>query len=203
MKKALLGLVLAASTVGAMGAANAATVYAGAVVETTPGTRPIDPAPVDYIGPDRYTPTNILGAPDAYFYSLGKGGSIVLDFLQMVQSPGKVIEVTFNRISGGRGLESFDIFVSATMDFLNPKVASFDNNFGNPGPRGLTYSFAFDAEDFRYVKLVDTTPKSSRSPDGADIESIGFSPVPVPAAGFLLGGALFGLGALRRRAKKA
>lgn len=203
MKKVLLGLALAAGTLGAVGAANAATVYAQSVVEVTPGVRPVTPAPVDYVGPNRYTPENILGAPDETFYSLGKGGSIVVDFGQLVRSPGTAIEVTFNRLAGGLGLESFDIYVSATLDFLGAAVASLTNEFGSPGPRGLTYSFTFDSADFQYVKLVDTTPADSRSPDGIDIESIGFSPVPVPAAGFLLGGALLGFGALRRRAKKA
>ena len=204
MKKVLLGFALAVSTVGAVGAANAATVYAKSVVETTPGTRSVEPAPVDYTGPDRYTPENILGAPDETFYSLGKGGSIVLDFGRSVRSPGTAIEVTFNRKSGGPGDESFDIFVSATLDFLGAAVASLTNEFGASGPRGLTYFLTFLSDDFQYVKLVDTTPSSSRSADGIDIESIGFAPVPVPAAGLLLGGALLGAGALRRRkAKKA
>lgn len=204
MKKVLLGLALAAGTLGAVGAANAATVYAQSVVEVTPGVRPVTPAPVDYVGPDRYTPENVLGAPDSTFYSLGRGGSIVLDFGRLVRSPGTAIEVTFNRVAGGIGLESFDIYVSATLDFLDAAVASLTNEAGTPGPRGLTQMISFGNASFQYVKLVDTTPASSGSPDGIDIESIGFSPVPVPAAGLLLGGALLGAGALRRRkAKKA
>lgn len=162
MKKVLLGLALAAGTLGAVGAANAATVYAQSVVEVTPGVRPVTPAPVDYVGPNRYTPENILGAPDETFYSLGKGGSIVVDFGQLVRSPGTAIEVTFNRLAGGLGLESFDIYVSATLDFLGAAVASLTNEFGSPGPRGLTYSFTFDSADFQYVKLVDTTPQATQ-----------------------------------------
>jgi hypothetical protein len=185
MKIILFGLLLAT---GVAGAAAAAPVYPVAVVSTDQnGT---------VVAPDRSNPNAVIGAADGVFYSLGLGGNMVLDFGQQVGSPGMVAEVTF-RLEGY--IEKMEIYVSSTLDFLAGAVATVSNqSAGLPG--GAVVSFSSDP--FRYVKLVDISPVV-KGRDGFDVDSISFSPVPVPAAGLLLGGALFGLGALRRRAKKA
>jgi len=199
MKKILLGLVLAsAGFVGFTGAAHAAPVYAQSVVEATAVPMTDDGDTVASIDPSRTDPNAVIGPADGVFYSLGFGGYLVLDFGSgLVTSPGAVTEVTF-RLEGY--LEKMQVFVSKTLDFLEPAVATISNQVaGLPGGT----SFSFTTDGFRYVKLVDISPSGSGPRDGFDIDSISFTPVPVPAAGLLLGGALAGLGALRRRSKKA
>ena len=185
MKNILFGLLLAT---GVAGAAAAAPVYPVAVVNNDQnGT---------VVAPDRSDPNAVIGAADGIFYSLGLGGNLVLDFGEQVGSPGMVTEVTF-RLEGY--IEKMEIYVSSTLDFLAAAVATVSNqSAGLPGGAVVTFS----SDPFRYVKLVDISP-AVKGRDGFDVDSISFSPVPVPAAGLLLGGALFGLGALRRRAKKA
>lgn len=185
MKNILFGLLLAT---GVAGAAAAAPVYPVAVVSNDQnGT---------VVAPDRSDPNAVIGAADGIFYSLGLGGNLVLDFGEQVGSPGMVTEVTF-RLEGY--IEKMEIYVSSTLDFLAAAVATVSNqSAGLPGGAVVTFS----SDPFRYVKLVDISPVV-KGRDGFDVDSISFSPVPVPAAGLLLGGALFGLGALRRRAKKA
>jgi hypothetical protein len=188
MKKLILGAVLATACFA--GAASAAPVYAVAVVSNNQNATPV---PVD-----RSNPNAVMGPADGIFYSLGLGGNLVLDFgPDMVTSPGFVSEVTFKL---AHYIESMQVFVSKTLTFSNPSVATVTNQTaGLPG--GATFSF--NTSSFRYVKLVDTSPVFAGR-DGFDVDTISFSPlpVPVPAAGLLLGGALFGFGALRRRGQK-
>ena len=192
MKKVLLGLALAT---GLAGAAAAAPIYPVAVVSNDQnGTGAA-------IASNRSDPTVLFNAYNDgdQFYALGLGGNLVLDFGSLVSGLGTVIEVTFSRLNVY--IETMDIFVSTTTTFSDPAVASVVNG-GAQGPEG--FSFLVNSS-FQYVKLVDTSgpiPGETRL-DGFDLAEISFSPVPVPAAGFLLAGGLFGLGALRRRAKKA
>lgn len=193
MKKTLLGLALAfaAST----GAANAAPVYAQSIVSWDQNG--------NVVAPDRSDPESVKGAADGVFYSIGKGGNLVLDFgVGLVKSPGSIFEITF-RLKNYP--ESVSIFVSKTLDFSSAEVKSVSNAIAAwpQNPNGATLTFSTAA--FRYVKLVDTGRKNAGEAglDGFDVDSISFSPVPVPAAGLMLAGAVAGLGALRRRAKKA
>lgn len=184
MKNIFFGLLLAT---GIAGAAAAAPVYPVSVVSNDQN---------GIYDPARSDPNAVIGPADGVFYSLGLGGNLVLDFGEQVGSPGMVTEVTF-RLEGY--IEKMEIYVSSTLAFLDAAVATVSNqSAGVPG--GAVVSFSSDP--FRYVKLVDISPVVVGR-DGFDVDSISFSPVPVPAAGLLLGGALFGLGALRRRAKKA
>jgi hypothetical protein len=187
MKKTLLGLALAfaAST----GAANAAPVYAQSIVSYDQnGT---------VVTADRSDPEAVKGAADGVFYSLGLGGNMVLDFGSgFVKAPGNVSEITF-KLEGY--IEKVRVYVSKTLDFTGAESVLVSNQqAGLPGGVSLTFA----ASSFRYVKLVDLSPKGYNR-DGFDVDSISFSPVPVPAAGLMLAGAVAGLGALRRRAKKA
>jgi hypothetical protein len=188
MKKVLLGVALA--TAGIVGQANAATVYAESIVSFDQnGT---------VVSVDRSDPEAVKGAPDGVFYSLGLGGNLVLDFGSglRVTSPGRVTEVTLRLTNY---IERMSIFVSNSLVFSDPAVATISNQAaGLPG--GTTFSFVSDY--FRYVKLVDFSPVVARR-DGFDVDSISFTEVPVPASGLLMGAALFGLGAMRRRNKKA
>ncbi len=185
MKKTLLSLALA--TAAFAGAANAAPVYPVAFVSADQnGTT---------VAADRSDPTVLF---DAYndgdqFYSLGLGGNLVLDFGSNLYGIGKIIEVTFKL---AHYVETATVYVSNSTTFSGGPVASVVNADAQGG-----YSFTVSTP-FRYIKLVDTSPVVAGR-DGFDVAEVSFSPVPVPAAGLMLAGAVAGLGALRRRAKKA
>lgn len=135
---------------------------------------------------------NALGAADGVFYELGRGGEIVLTFGTLFTSPGKVWEVTFG--STQNHPESADLFGS--VDGTNyVSIGSIDNTTAKGG--GV---FTFTGK-FNYLKFADTTTFAGSN--GFDIDSVSVAAVPVPAAGLLLGGALAGFAALRRRASKA
>lgn len=183
MKAFFLGLAAAA---GMAGVASAATVYPISVVSVdSNGT---------VLASDRSDPAAAWDGDTSTFYSLGVGGSIVLDFgIGGVTVPGSVTEVTY-RPDGY--YEAVYIYVSDTLDFSEPAVG-YVTNQGD-----LTTTLSFSTDSFRYVKLVDNSSRGYNR-DGFDLAEISFSAVPVPAAGLLLGGALLGFGAVRRRGKKS
>lgn len=183
MKKFMLGLTLA---LGVAGAASAAPVYpVAALLADQNGT---------IVAPERSDPTAMFDGDMTTFYSLGLGGSVVLDFGKLVAAPGMIAEVTF-RLAGY--LERVIISVGLAADGPFTQVATLSNAAAQGGA-----TVSFNSDPFRYVKLLDNSPVRAGR-DGFDVAEISFSAVPLPAAGLLLGGALFGLGALRRRAKKA
>ncbi|MBL4930072.1 hypothetical protein [Fuscibacter oryzae] len=178
----LKSLVLAAALL-APAASNAAPIYADSVVSYNKGLFKKTLAGRDY-------PTAALGAEDGLFVSLGIGGSIVLSFAQPFRAVGKIFEVTFN--DPKKQPEFADVYVGDGTTWT--LIASLKNY--------LATTFAAKGV-FTQIKIVDTTPKKGKSFDGFDIDAVSVSPVPVPAAGLLLGGALLGLGSLRRRGKRA
>jgi hypothetical protein len=176
----LKSLVLAAALV-APAAVSAAPIYADSVVSYTPGVFKKTLA-------GRSDPTAALGAEDGSFVSLGLGGSIVLAFAQPFKAVGEIFEVSFN--DKKKHPESADVYVGNGTSWT--LVASIKNY--------LATTFSASGY-FTQIKIVDTTTKGP-SFDGWDLDAVAVSPVPVPAAGLMLGGALLGLGSLRRRAKR-
>lgn len=163
-------------------AVQAAPIYATSVVDYDKGT-------FKKVLADRQDADAALGAADGKFVSLGLGGSIVLAFAQPFKAIGQVVEITYN--DKKKHPESADVYGYDGAAWV--LIASMKNYL----------STSFSAEGvFTLLKIVDTTKKGP-SFDGFDIDAVSVSPVPVPAAGLLLGGALAGLGSLRRRAKKA
>jgi hypothetical protein len=174
-KSLALASVLAVSAA----TAQAAPIYATSVVSFTQGS-------VEKVVAGRSDPTKALGANDGGFVSLGFGGELVLGFSQPFRAIGQVFEITFN--DPRRHRESADLFVG------NGGAWTFVGSLQN------TLSLAFNAAGtFTQLRLVDTSNASGATFDGFDVDAVSVSPVPVPAAGLLLGGALVGLGALRRR----
>lgn len=173
-----------ALSLSAAAASHAAPIYATSVIDYTPGY-------FKKVEAGRSNADAALGAEDGSFVSLGFGGSIVLGFSQPFRAIGNVFEVTFNNKS--RHKESADIFGSAD-GVVWVLLASLKNH--------ISTSFSA-AGIFTQLKIVDTSNKNGASFDGFDVDAVSVSPVPVPAAGLLLAGGLFGLGALRRRARKA
>ena len=163
-------------------AGHAATFYASEVVSFTPG--------VFYdVWPGRDDATSALGAADGDFVSLGIGGEIVLSFGTDFHAGGLIYEETYGARYNHD--ESADIYASAdgvTWDLIssvsNGSVATAYDITG-------TYSL---------LKIVDTSSTTGGTFDGFDLDAISVT-APLPAAGLLLGGALFGTGLLRRRNK--
>ena len=176
----LKSFVLAAALL-APAASNAAPIYADSVVSYNKGVFKKALAGRDY-------PTAALGAEDGLFVSLGLGGSIVLSFAEPFRAIGKVFEVTYGNPRFQP--ESADVYVGNGTTWT--LVASIKNY--------LATTFAAKGK-FTQIKIVDTTTHNS-SFDGWDLDAVAVSPVPVPAAGLMLGGALLGLGSLRRRVKR-
>lgn len=181
--KALILAAVAATAVS--GAASAATIYATSVDSFTPGPRTL-------VDPDRLNTANALGASDGKFLSLGFGGEVVLSFGQSFGSPGNVTEITFNRPIPP---ETADIYVGDGINWVLIGSAA------NSAPDGVN-SFTFTGY-FSKVKIIDTStnPGNHFLADGFDVDSVGVSPVPVPAAGLLLAGGLGLLGARKLRRK--
>jgi hypothetical protein len=175
-------LAAAAALALTTSAVQAAPIYATSVVSFTQGA-------VKRVEPGRADATAALGAADGSFVSLGFGGTLVLAFDAPFRAIGQVFEVTFNNKAAHK--ESADIYFG---DGVTWSLATSLKNH-------LSTSFSLSGI-FTQVKIVDTTGKKGASFDGFDVDAVAVSPVPVPAAGLLLGGALFGLGALRRRSKR-
>jgi len=182
-KTSVAAALIVAATMGS--AASAATIYATGIDWTNNGT----------VGSsnNRDNKLNALGAPDGQFMSLGLVGAADFTFGQDFISRGTVWEVTFG--TRASYLETAEVLLSYQgSNFV--KVA----DIGNASASGSNFTFNGRWDTLR---LVDTTPGSSPSTDGYDVDAVGVSPVPIPAAGFLLLGALGGLAAMRLRRKAA
>lgn len=147
--------------------------------------------------PSRDALSNVnIGTGDGAFYSLGLGGSATFEFDRLYWGSLSVFEVTYN--SRRNYMETADVFLGRGGTFTS--AGSIDNQ-GAVGLSTLDFAGGFDA-----VRFVDTTPfmsdsASARRGDGFDIDAISVesSVIPLPASVLLLGGALAGLGAWRRR----
>ena len=171
--------------------ASAAVVYADTVVDATPGTNTGVNQPSS-----RYVQANALGSEDEAFYSLGLGGEITLGFGQTFSGSHTITayEVDYD-VNPNYG-ESIDVFalIGGTATFVGSLV-----NFEAQTGAGLTYTGTFDS--LRFVDTTSTVFTNSPSFDGFDLDAVGVSAVPVPAAGILLLGGLAGVagfGRLRR-----
>lgn len=140
------------------------------------------------VAADRSIGANALGATDGNFYSLGIKGSIVLDFGRLVGGQGVVTEVTYKPIN-------YDEYANLYTSLDGVTWTLLAKSFNVVAVNGEAVT---STSNFRYLKLVDASTKG-RGRDGFDIDSVGFAPVPLPAAGLALAGGLAGLAALRRR----
>lgn len=193
MKSALAGCAILVS--GA--AAQAATYTASAVIADQTSYGVCTSSAGTCSADDRKTVTNVLGATDEAFYSLGKGGILTVGFDLPVFAKGATVvieEVTFNGPFRTGHFEAMDLY--SVMDGVMSLVTTVYNT-----SKTATVSIA---ESFQYLRLVDVTAREygkTSSFDGYDIDSITLTPhpVPVPAAGLMLMGGLAGLAMLRRR----
>ena len=90
-------------------------------------------------------------------------------------------------------LETAEVWGGAAGSFT--KIAEITNSMETIA---LSFSGIFDT-----LRIIDTSPVIlGRGRDGFDIDSVSVSPVPLPAAGVLLAGALAGVAGLRRVRRK-
>ncbi|MEM1077519.1 MAG: VPLPA-CTERM sorting domain-containing protein [Pseudomonadota bacterium] len=189
---ALIGAALAVST------ASAATMSAG------PGgfdggfatTITYDDAAARGTVNNRDNPLNALGATDGNFFEIGLGSTVEFQFGTLFQGSGTVVEVTFGNPANHP--ESVEIFAGIAGDessFVAVDQVSVSNTNAQ-GPAGVSFTFAGGPYDT--LRFTDTTV-SNAATGGFDIDAVSVSPVPLPAGLLLLGTAMAGLGAMRRR----
>ena len=188
----MLNRILAAGAVLTLsaGMASAAVVYAGTVIDATPGTNIKANQPSS-----RYVQANALGAEDESFYSLGLGGEITLGFGRTFSGSHTITAYEVNYDINPNYGESIDVFAllggAAT---LVGSLVNFDTQTG----AGLNYTGTFDS--LRFVDTTSTVFANSPSFDGFDLDAVGveIAPVPLPAAGLLLFSGLAGVAGFRR-----
>ncbi|WP_424969427.1 VPLPA-CTERM sorting domain-containing protein [Dinoroseobacter sp. S76] len=189
---ALVGAVLAGST------ASAATVTEG------PGgfdngyatTITYDDAAARGTLNGRDNALNALGAVDGQFFEIGLGSTVDLTFGARFLDGGTVVEVTFG--DPANHPESVEIFAGIAGDassFVAIDQVSISNADAQ-GPVGVSFTFA--GGPYNTLRFTDTTV-TNLATGGFDIDSVRVSPVPLPAGLLLLGTAMAGLGAVRRR----
>jgi hypothetical protein len=139
------------------------------------------------------------------FYSLGFGGTLLLEFTpDFLGGPntGTVVEVT--NIGSGT-VESANLWVSTSFNSVDLTGFTFVTNIDNTddgGDRRNTTLVDIPAGSWTYLALVDT---SSNSEDGFDVDALSIVPggasteIPLPASVLFLLSGLGALAAVRRR----
>jgi len=145
---------------------------------------------------DRDNPLNALGATDSNFFELLVGETVTFTFGSLFTSPGNVVEVTFGNVDNF--FESADIFVGNLGDGM-PFVEVNENPIENSDAQGpVGFDFTFDGT---FDALRITALSSPNGTNGFDIDSVRVSPVPLPAAGWMLVVGIGGLVVMRRKPK--
>lgn len=148
---------------------------------------------------DRDDINNALDNDLSSFFELGYNAVVDFTFGQLFQGPGHIIEIT--------GIPNFDPSWKEAIKIEVGRNGVFTTAEPNPyfntdayNKVAFTFTGVFDT-----LRLTDVTPtfgslKANAGPTGGfDVANISVAPVPVPAAGLLLIGALGGIAALGRR----
>ncbi len=191
--------LLASALLITPGMANAATVTAGAGGFddgwATQITYDDDPS-LRGSSNDRDNPLNALGATDGKFFSIGLNSEVVLTFGTDFDTSTTVWEVTFGNVSTyPEEVEVYAGLVGGGFEFVGTILNNVAQGGATLALTGLT------GTRFDRLKLVDIS-SNPPSPDGFDIDSVRVTPVPLPAAAWLFGSALVGVGIIGRRKKR-
>ena len=144
---------------------------------------------------DRDNPLNALGATDGDFFEIGYATEVILTFGTLFSGSGAITEVTFGDAAAWPETVAIFVGMLGGSDW-NPVDPTVISNADAQGPDGFTFTFdgVFDA-----VRIADLTGVEVGGTGGFDIDSVRVAPIPLPAGGVLLLGALGGLAALRRK----
>jgi len=144
--------------------ANGGTVCAAGVQDVSQGTYR-DGSPIETSLPNS-NPKNALYEPDSTiedtgsFFSLGFGGSLVLDFGTLVGGQLNVYETTWNRTSNPYPLEQAEVSVS--RDGADWTALGTASNSAQTAPGTAPVPNVFDLPMcIQYVKIVDVTTDSA------------------------------------------
>lgn len=168
---------------------NAATIYATDISLTTNDTE------TTTANSNRQNAGNALGAADSKFYSLGLGGTALLEFGQLFTGPSVVFEVTFGNVSNHP--EQVNVYAgnTASADINDFTLVGMISNA--VAQSGAEIEFM---GTFQYLLLVDNSAAlGTASQDGFDIDAVSVTAVPLPAAAWLFMTAIGGLGFFGRR----
>ena len=198
--KSLIGASALALLAGGASAAHLTNIQFATSVQASPSG---EQANVQCNTASRMDICNTLGAPDGDFaggvgngfFSTANAGSLTFSFGSDFTGPVYVFEVTGGNVA--RNVEGLDlVFMGTTAAGL--EVKGILNTQGTKVEGTMSrYEISFDLEGgpFRSVTVYN----NSGTEDGFDLDAIGVSPVPLPAAGFMLLAGLGGLAAARRR----
>lgn len=175
---------------------------------------------------NRNVPANALGAPNGSFLSLGltkpvganpygsNPGFAVFDFGSVFSGSGIVVETTFGCSGTGSVCTNYKEQVEVrfgldyafgTHDFAD--LADFTTGaslIGNADAQGTGKVFTIAGGPFRYLALIDRSRElGTVSTDGFDVDAVGVTAVPVPAALPMLAAGLGVLSLLGRRRRAA
>ncbi|MEM8795984.1 MAG: VPLPA-CTERM sorting domain-containing protein [Pseudomonadota bacterium] len=147
---------------------------------------------------DRDNPLNALGPANNDFFEIGFGSAIALTFGTTFNTDVTVFEVTFGNPAGFP--ESADVFAGFGGDF------TFIDNIPNIDAQGGAILALGDVGVFDTIVIFDTSNPAdvgNAATGGFDVDAVRVTPVPLPAAGLMLVGAIGGLALMRRRRKAA
>ena len=208
MKLNLFAATAATIFIGA--AANAATITpVAADCDAGVANSPVYDASIMCGGAGRSDASAVnLGAPDGDFYSLGidlvdgQGGAAIFEIDPMFTGPAVTVEVTY---TPSPHAEAARVFVLLADAFGAPDIGSrqavgvVHNGEGGLTAPQTTVNFTGYWNFIAFQDISKQYYPNTASTDGFDIDSVSVTTVPLPAGVLLLGGAVAGLGALRRR----
>lgn len=203
MRKLLLA---AAALALSGGAAQAGTIWATEVTTAGPGGF----FNVACNTPDRDDACNALGSPDGVggssasgFVSTANFDTLTFSFGQDFLLPVHVFEITTGTPSTYEEILALSFSVvgggfTTELDILNVDGVAVTND-------RWQYTISFGDVDlagpYNAIVVNDNSDLMNGTRDGFDIDAIGVTPVPLPAAGWMLLAGLGGMAALRRRQK--
>ncbi len=201
---ALVGTAASAATIGGIDFPDGATSFADSVVSYTPGT--------GFATNGACQDTSLaLGVPDFGggncdgYVSLGQGGSIVLQFTDNALTTSGDIDADLHVFEVGSAVEAMMIAISTNaVDWIELGTLSGQPTSINiDGVTGVV-----DGTAYSYVRITDDPNSGPGSGvfSGADIDAVGAisstTPVPLPATGLMLVGAMGLLASAKRRKNK-
>ncbi len=137
---------------------------------------------------------------DDDFYSLGLGGSLVIQFDPAFTGPVMAVEITNGRASSSHD-EAAEIYGSVD-GIVFDLLGTIDNQIGAAtGSRGTRSTLTF-TQTYSFLGFKDVSKAmfaGTRSEDGFDLDAISVATIPLPATALMLLAGVGGLGAMRAR----